>query len=291
MADLTAALELRKRLSRTQSFQIVDAATLQNGSYAALASTGDATAGARGRIRPYGGTNNDIPLGLVIAEDDVNRTGVTGDTAATPIPEATVQLEALTVVNVPVTGASSVNDCVGLPVFLADTDNVGADLTLTGSLNGTPVGWVIQYRDGSNCDVELFSSQTMRAIEAAGGLTKTVHVGVITGNLAASTTVINDIGIFSHYSIDAVYLTVIEPLVGAGADIDINIDIDGTNLTGGVIPWLLADGIGTRKNGSAITANNIAHEASGVDVEATVNTASTGGLANLYFQITHRFGL
>lgn len=72
---------------------------------------------------------------------------------------------------------------------------------------------------------------------------------------------------------------------GTGAAIDFNLEIDGTNVTGGVVSATLANTAtgGTRLTGTAITAGNAFTASSVLDVEADHTTDFTAG--QLLFQI------
>jgi len=86
---------------------------------------------------------------------------------------------------------------------------------------------------------------------------------------------------------------VIDTLVGAGADLDVNLEVDGTNLTGGVIEWVLADSNGDKKAGTAVTDDgaNLFHQGDLIDVEVAMNTASTAGLMGIYAEVLAQPGL
>jgi len=99
-----------------------------------------------------------------------------------------------------------------------------------------------------------------------------------------------------HGRITRVYGIVSRAATDADVDIDINLEIDGTNLTGGVIEYLFSDAIGTKKAGTAITDDglNAFHEGSLIDVEAVVNTAGTAtdvGQMAIYAEVQTDFGL
>lgn len=70
---------------------------------------------------------------------------------------------------------------------------------------------------------------------------------------------------------------------GTGADTNVNLELDTTNLSGGVANLLLANaGAGVITAGSAITAGNTFTSAGGVlDIEYAVTTAFTAGAFNV----------
>jgi hypothetical protein len=64
-----------------------------------------------------------------------------------------------------------------------------------------------------------------------------------------------------------------------------NLEIGGTNVTGGVVTWLFSDALGAKLAGTDVTAANEFHSGDALDIEVVVNTAGTAtdpGLMNLF---------
>ena len=80
----------------------------------------------------------------------------------------------------------------------------------------------------------------------------------------------------------------------ADADVDLKREIDGVNVTGGVLEWLFSDANAAKKAGTAITALGTFSDGALLDIEAVVNTASTAndpGAMNVYATILREPGL
>jgi hypothetical protein len=78
---------------------------------------------------------------------------------------------------------------------------------------------------------------------------------------------------------------VIAPCVGSGGTILVNLELAGTNVTGGVLTWsTAAAGVaGTILNATAITAANVTEAGGNIDVEgASAGGTRTSGLLRLY---------
>lgn len=88
--------------------------------------------------------------------------GITGDTSASPVPEADIFTGRVWLEQVAVTGAAAITD-VGSLVY-GDVVNAQADhvLTLTSLNNSAAVGRVTRWYSGTTCDVELFGSASLR---------------------------------------------------------------------------------------------------------------------------------
>ena len=84
-----------------------------------------------------------------------------------------------------------------------------------------------------------------------------------------------------------VFAVVVEPTTDSDADATLNLEIDSTNLTGGVIT--LSDDnmatLGTVVNGTAITAGNVLSATSKLSVETVVTNAFSDGQIMLYIVI------
>lgn len=88
---------------------------------------------------------------------------VTGDTAASPIPEVEVNEAGVTIEKVTVTGVSAITH-VGDRVYIATTDNA-ADFTLTATTNTGPIGVITRWYSGTTCDVQLMTPNQYLAQE------------------------------------------------------------------------------------------------------------------------------
>lgn len=278
--DTSALLRFRKQL--TQRFQIRNASVVYHGAMAALGSPTHATSANRGRISPFTGAAGEIPVGLILPGPNVDRDGYTGDTSESPVPDAEVAIGGGVLEDVGVAGASAVTDCVGSLVYLNDTDNPSADLTLTRPTRGVPQGIVVAYRSGDNCDVYLFSMAEIYIIGLTGNGQELMHLGHFDANTVANGDLRTAIPMPFRGRFLEVFAMIDEAVAGAGATASINLEIDGTNVTGGVVTVAENDAKGTKKAGTAITAANVFSEGSTVDVEAASVTDASAGSFDLY---------
>jgi hypothetical protein len=276
---LTADTTRRTAGAGSHDGEIVNAAVCYAGGYAMQGSPSHATAATRGRIQPWNDEVGAIPFGRI-------QKGGTGATAANPIPRASNDLEAHILKAIAVTGVTAIGD-VGRVVYMTD-DNT---LTLARPTYGLPVGRIIAWRATTSCDVLFWGVIGTDILALAGAAQDRWLLGVVTGIAAAGGDVATGIVAPYHGKINAVYGIVAAALVGAGADISYNLEINGTNVTGGVIQCLLAGGTGTKNAGTAITAENVFHEGDLIDIEVAVGTASTGGLVAIYAEVERLLGL
>lgn len=162
MANLTENRQLRVKedpgSSRPRAFQITNGTQLYTGSYVMLSS---------GRLTPYDGGNSSVIVGYVepSGRDTSIITGSTtvaplkGDTSATPIPEASVQTGCHVLNKYDVTGVTAITNVDAL-VYLASDDNT---LTLTQPGTSKPLGWIVRWYSGTQCDVYVMSHAERRA--------------------------------------------------------------------------------------------------------------------------------
>lgn len=214
----------------------------------------------------------------------------TGDAGTSPEGEAQIDLQGRVIKSLTVAGlAGTVADNLRL-VYATDDGT----FSLTRTAPNIPIGVVIRFRSASAADVLFFDFGTLCAIGMAGAgrpglwLLGVVRAGLSTGDALT--------GIVApcHGRIESVYGIVAQTATDADVDIDLNLEIGGTNVTGGVIEWVAADANAAKKAGTAITANNIFHEGDLIDIEATLNTAGTAndpGAMNVYANVLVEPGL
>jgi len=285
MTALTKNTDRDKKTPGLIAPQITDTTVMYSGGFVAGGHAGHGTSASRGRCFPWTGAQYQIPLGFSLNK----RTGDTSPADGGPNVELEIASESA-VVDVPVTGlAGDVTD-VFKRVFPGTDNNT---FTFTRPTRGIACGIVIRYISASLARVRFFGFAEMALLAMAGAGQYTWPLGVISGVQSAAGPVDALTGIECPHkgTITKVYGIVIEPLVGSGADLDINLEIGGTNVTGGVIEWLLANVRGTKKSGTAITAANVFTEGDLIDVEVTRNTASTGGLMGIYAEVQTDLGL
>lgn len=282
MAARSASAVLRFRKQLTQRFQIRNSSVMYHGAMAALGDLSQGTAANRGRISPFTGAAGEIPIGLVLPDPNVDRDGYTGDTSASPIRDAEVAIGGGVLEAVDVAGASAVTDCVGRIVYLNDTDNPSADLTLTRPTRGVPQGIVIAYRSGDDCDVLLFSLETLVAIGLGGNGQELMHLGYFDANTIAAGDIRTGIPMPFHGRFLEVFAMIDVAPAGAGGTAALNLEIGGTDVTGGVVTVATGDAKAAKKAGTAITGANVFSEGSALDIEAASVTDMTAGAFDLF---------
>lgn len=274
----TANVELALAGGRKVAVEVVDAEVMYAGAYAAMGSVHHGTSANRGRVQAAADdTPGLIPLGHV----DQQKTGDTD--LATGAPEASINVEGRIARGLTITDdAGDITD-QGRWVYLTDDNTLSLSRATTTSIL---VGMTVRFVAADTFDVYFFSLGELLAIAAAGGNRRTwcigsVHAFGATGNFMT--------GIVSpfHGKITAFYAICVQDPADADVDIDLNLEIGGTNVTGGVVTLAAADTLGTKKSGTAITAANVIHEGDLIDVEATTNTAGTAqdGLYNLFLDV------
>jgi hypothetical protein len=269
---------VRTRVPGQYNPQIADAEEVYNGAYMGAGNRDHATSATRGRALPFNDAAGYIPLGFSLSRE-------TGDTSASPIDSARVASEAQ-IRRVAVTGlGGTVADNFRL-VYATDDGT----FNLTRGTVSIPVGWVVEFDDSSNAWVEFFSARELAVLAMGGAAQYTWFLGVVSGILSVSGNMLTGITAPHHGRILSVYGIVIEAHATTVDDIDVNLEIGGTNVTGGLIQWTNA-AAGTKLSGSAVTAENVFNEGDLIDVEGTVNNAGTQGLLGVYAEILCEPGL
>lgn len=265
----------------TLALEAVDAASIFNQSAMMLGAASHGTAATRGRAQAWNDEVGAIPLGWSMAR-------TTGDTAASPIVNAEVDLQSRIFSNVAVTGLAGTVADVGKVVYMTDD----ATFTLTRPTLGHPMGVISRWRSSTNADVYCFGFDTLCAIGLGGAGRDTIFLGTINGVESVGNHVTGLIAPY-HGRIVDIYGIVFEPITDADATATINAEIGGTNVTGGVITWATADVLGDKKAGTAITAANTFHQGDAIDLEVTAGTAGTAadGYLNVFATVEKDLGL
>lgn len=286
MAALTASAIVRSHGKFQQRYQIRNAATVFHGGLGCVVDQSAATAANRGRMTMFTGAAGEVPVGLVMPDQNVDRDGYVGDTAATPIRDAGISIEGAVLENVSVAGATVVTDSVGRVVYFNDTDNP-EDLTLTRPTRGVPIGLVLRFLTGDNCDVLLFSLETIFTIGMGGSGQELLYLGSFDAATVAAGNLRTGIPMPFHGRFLTLAAMVDVAIAGAGGTALINLETDAVDVTGGVVTVSTAAGgvKGTRLAGTAITAANFFSEGSLLDVEAATVTAMTAGRFDLYAEV------
>lgn len=250
--------------------EVFNAEVLYAGAFVSIGNENHATSEAPGRAEAWSNAAGRTPAGW--SQDQQ-----TGDTSASPIVRGHIDTQPRQV-ECSVTGAAGDETDVLKLVYATDDQT----FTLTRPSDPTtPVGFIVDYRASGSALVEFFGLREQVLLSLAGGsrhqLTIPVGVGLTTsGNLAT--------GYLApcHGKITSVYGICLIGPTDADVDIDANVEIGGTNVTGGVVEMVTADVAGDKKAGTAVTAANVFHAGDAIDIEGTVNTAGTVTDPGLY---------
>lgn len=280
---LTEGQNIESRATTVIEPEIVNAQTIDAGGLTVIGRGDAAIVANRGRAQKYANTADLFPVGFQQQQDTL------GDTSASPIPRANIRTEDFILERVAVAGlAGDVTDMLKA-VYFTDEDT----LTFTEPAGPNMVaGHVIKPVDSSQADVLIFGmiSLMLQAMARAGGR-ETILIGLVSGVSGGGYTAANVYTLLSRIKFDDVYGVVVEPLIGAGADLDINIEIGGVDVTGGVIPWVLADAVGAKKASvGPITAGGVGTKGANVGFDVVETVVSTGGLLGLYGLARHEPG-
>ena len=261
--------------------QVATTLEVYYGAYMALGSRDHGTAATRGRCLPFNDENGAIPLGWSLGRK-------TGDTAASPIIRAEVDLSGRVYKNVAVTGLAGTVADVGRLVYATDDDT----FDLTRPTLGIPIGIVMDFVSATNADVLFFSFETLCAIAMAGAAQYMWHLGVV-AEFSATGDLLKGIKCSHHGRIIDFYAICISAPADADLNATIFLEIDTVDVTGGVITAVTADTMGLLKQGTAITAGNVFHEGSVIDVETTVTAAGSVNdcFYNVYAEVLMEPGL
>lgn len=279
-ADMTRNTE--SPASRDVSaFKIGNGKILYAGALIALATARHATAGLPGYATPFAGAKGEFAIGRKYGSY------VTGDTSASPIPEGEIELNGRVENNVAVSNLAG--DITDVTKIVYATDDKTYDVTRP--TRGQPVGMVIGSVSSTRAAVYFFSMGEMIAMGLAGNGRYLWHVGSFnaartsSGNLRTSIVMPHG-GRFIdvHAQID------VAP-TGASGTGTCNLELDGTDVTGGVVTVATGDAIGDKKAGTAITAANEFAEGALLDVEFVVGTQMTAGRFDLFVTVAPTIGL
>jgi hypothetical protein len=160
-------------------------------------------------------------------------------------------------------------------------------------VNTTPVGIIWNGVNASVADVLIFGFRTRMLLDMCGGPVQTWCLGSVSAETPSAQNLLTGLVMPFHGK----FLEVFTVCVAASTDADwaqtLNLEIDGTNVTGGVVTMATADAQGDKQAGTAITAANEFGAGSLLDVEAASVTAGTAnnGLYNLYVRVEMQLGL
>ena len=213
-----------------------------------------------GKIEFADDADNLIPCGIVVEPSDGNNDHLTGSGTYT----WKVVCRGGIIVRWAVTGASAATDN-GKLVYATD----GQTLTLTQPAAGLPQGFICNWISSTTCDVYMFSyAESIKRLFAGSGGKQLKVFGTFPTNALQGTsaaTLWTETAL-DHYSITSLHAQCVahDNAVIAGSQA-LNLDIGGTNTTGGVLTLAYTNcdaygDMGTAIDATAITAANEVHQ-------------------------------
>lgn len=247
------------RTADRERFEVINGDIVYQGGYTALGGPNHGTAATQGRILPWADdTANLIPMGHCLQKK-------TGDTSASPIPFTGVQMLEHTVENLAVTGAAG--SFTDVPNLIYAVDDGNYTMTRPTTI-GVPIGWCSRHRSAGFCDVTFFSANQLMILAMAGGNRRTWLFASAPYSLVAHTTdVVKGVVAPCHGKILAIYAICSSAPADANCVGKLQLEIGGTDVTGGIVALNFADTVGLKIAGSAVTAENIFHMGDLMDLE------------------------
>lgn len=276
--------QIRGRSQARSAFLVAGTKTLYASAIVALVTSRVATADVAqvGYVRPYTGAMGEFFLGI---DDDET---ILGDvTVAIGVqPRAAIDLETDRVrMGTPVTGLANDATDVGKLVY-ATADNV---FTLTRPTRGQVVGVVIFPETAALATVRFLTFGENVALVGAGQR-ELVYLGSYDADTLTTANIRTSLIMGFAGKFISLYAAIDIAPTGGGGTATINAEIDGTNVTGGVVTVATGDAKATVKQGTAITALADFNEASLIDIEAVVGTDMTAGRFDLFAIVERALG-
>lgn len=277
-ADPTGTALPRTQPGVSEAFRVKNAVTIYNRSIASL--LGPAAASANGYVVPFAGAAGEIPLGPKSGGKTL------GNTSGTPIPETAIgfqpDAEILTVAGV----ANTIAD-VGCLVHATDdnTYTIAARAArTTPGCSGIAIGMIVRHSTTSGkALVQRFSAEGLLLLQLLNQR-RLWNLGSFDCDTITAANLRTGLLMPCAGNFVAVFAMVDVAITGSSGTALLNLEIDGTDVTGGVVTVSTAAGgtKGTRLDGTDITAANRFREGSLLDIEAATVTDMTAGRFDLY---------
>lgn len=277
MADPTTAIPQAVAPYEALTLKIADTVAMVTGQLAAIRGPSNAT--SQGVADKYAANVN----GLLFV--GLNHNDETGDASATPPPMARLQVHPFLLKGVTVAGVTAGSDVLA-NVYAADS-NTNTALTLTRPAKGQRIGVIVRHYVGDICDVLVLG--ILDGLIGKDGGKELLHLGTVVTELAAAGDLLTGIVAPFHGKVTGIYAICASAPTDPNMNMDVTLDIGGTNVTGGVVNLNFADTVGLKKAGTAITAANEFHEGDLLDIEALaagfVAGTAKDGFYNIYLEV------
>lgn len=187
----------------------------------------------------------------------------------------------------PVVGASSSTGMAWVYII----DNFTLSLTPATGFENKVAGYTLRHITGTTMLLQLFGSDEHRIQDIGGGARKLINLGSYDATRSGSGDARTGIELRGHGKIISIF-AMIDVIIASGGSgsVTYNLEIEGINVTGGVVTIADADAVAAKKSGTAITALNEFHDGDLLDVEAVVGVANTSGRFDLWAVIEYQPG-
>lgn len=255
--------------------ELINDEVVFGGSFSMMTTNSHATSASQGRGDVYSDIEGAFWLGGWWNSPQ------TGDTSASPTVKSRTFTTGCILRKETVAGGTGDRTDNLQPVYATDDDTI----TFTRPTLGTAVGFAVKHITGTTYDLRLFSAAEYWLHSMGGGGQYTWFMGSFPVTQAASANVLTGIEAPHHGKFTKVYTIHSVAQTATASDVDVNLEIGGTNVTGGVVSITGVIALATKTAGTAVTAENVFHEGDLIDVEIVVNTAATAGTVNLYAEV------
>lgn len=166
------------------------------------------------------------------------------------------------------------------------TDN--QTLTLTKPTIGTPIGFVADFKSGTTGTLFLFSREGAVNLGLAGGTREILHIANVSSIALEGTSAVDlmTIPMQSRGKIISLHGVLVHDDTGtvAGAQ-TLNLEIDGVNVTGGILTLGFADAQGAQLDATGITALNTYNQDSALQLELVASGTGFTAAQDSYYRV------
>jgi len=237
--------------------EVIATGQIYAGSYVAVGSEAHGTPAKIGRAYAFADEAGAIPIGF-------SEQNVLGAAAAGPLKTASVYVRGRVLESIPVTGLAG--DYTDNFKYVYGSDD--GTWTLTRTTVNNPIGITVNHISATLADVYFFSFAEMILMSAAGGVRRTwLFCSAPYSLLAHTTDVVKGLVAPCHGRILAIYAICTSAPADTNCVGKLQLEIGGTDVTGGIVALNFADTVGLKIAGTAVTAENVFHMGDLMDLE------------------------